>query len=100
MAGYLTGKVAVVLGNGDEAHRAVAVAMASAGADIAIAGVAQDLTDEAALHSISNEIWALNRRSLVVTLAQVDEPSLAEALSAVKEQLGTAGLIVRCEAVA
>ena len=100
MAGYLEGKVAVVIGHGNDAHRGVAVALAQAGADIAISGVAQDLSAEAALHSISNEIWALNRRSTVVTMPADDAPSFAEAVNAVTQQLGRADLVVRCEVVA
>ena len=41
MAGYLTGKVVVLFGAGNDAHRGVAVALAGAGADLAIAGLAQ-----------------------------------------------------------
>ena len=99
MPGNLTGKVAVLIGGGGEAHRAVAVALAEAGADLAITGTAGDLSAEASLHSISNEIWALGRRSTVVTLAADDPTSFAEAVAAVIAELGRADLVVRCEAV-
>lgn len=100
MAGYLEGKVAVVIGAGNDAHRGVAVALAQAGADIAISGVAKDLGAEAALHSISNEIWALNRRSTVVAMPSDNPASFAEALSGAMRELGRADLVVRCEVVA
>ena len=100
MAGYLEGKVAVVIGHGNDAHRGVAVALAQAGADIAIAGVAPDLTAEAALHSISNEIWALNRRSTVLTMSSDDPTAFAQTILAATHQLGRADLTVRCEVVA
>ena len=99
MAGYLEGKVAVVIGPGNEVHRGVAVALAQSGADVAVAGVARDLGAEAALHSISNEIWALNRRSTVATLAADDTASFAEAVNGVMQQMGRADLVVRCDAV-
>jgi NAD(P)-dependent dehydrogenase (short-subunit alcohol dehydrogenase family) len=99
MAGYLEGKVAVVIGHGNDAHRSVAVALAQAGADIAIAGLAADLSAEAALHSISNEIWALNRRSTVVTMPADDPTSFAATVHAATQQLGRADLTVRCDAV-
>lgn len=99
MAGYLNGKVAVVFGAGTETHRAVAVALAQAGADIAVAGVAPELSAEAALHSISNEVWAFNRRSAVVTLEADDAPSFAQALHDAAGQLGRADLVVRSEDV-
>jgi NAD(P)-dependent dehydrogenase (short-subunit alcohol dehydrogenase family) len=99
MAGYLDGKVAVVFGSGGEAHRGVAVALAQAGADIAIAGIAGELSAEAALHSISNEIWALGRKSTVVTLAAEDAPAFAAAVQSVITELGRADVVVRADAV-
>ena len=99
MAGYLDDKVAVVFGGGGEAHRGVAVALAQGGADIAVAGVATELAAEAALHSISNEIWALGRKSTVVKLAADDAPSFAAAVQSASTELGRADLVVRADAV-
>ena len=99
MAGYLEGKVAVVIGHGNDAHRAVAIALAQNGADIAVAGLAGNLSAEAALHSISNEVWALNRRSTVVTMPADDPTSFAETVKSATQQLGRADLTVRCDAV-
>lgn len=99
MAGYMDGKVAVVFGGGSDAQRGVALALAQAGADIAVAGLTRDLAAEAALHSISNEIWALGRRSTVVTLAADDAPSFAAAVVKAQGELGHADLIVRADAV-
>lgn len=100
MAGYLEGKVAVVIGGGNDAHRSVAVALAQAGADIVVSGLAPDLTAEAALHSISNEIWALNRRSTVVTLPSSDAAGFAQAVAGASKELGRADLVVRADVVA
>ena len=99
MAGYLEGKVAVVIGGGNDMHRGVALALAEGGADVAVAGVAKDLGAEAALHSISNEIWALNRRSTVATMAADDATSFAAAVKGVMAQMGRADLVVRCDSV-
>jgi len=99
LADYLDGKVAVVFGSGSDAHRGVAVALAQAGADIAVAGVTLDLAAEAALHSISNEIWALGRKSTVVTLAADDAPSFAAAVVEAKAELGRIDVVVRADAV-
>ena len=99
MAGYMDGRVAVVFGSGGDAHRGVAVALAQAGADVAVAGLAPDLPSEAALHSISNEVWALGRRSTVVTLAADDTPSFAAAVERAREELGRADVVVRTDAV-
>jgi NAD(P)-dependent dehydrogenase (short-subunit alcohol dehydrogenase family) len=99
MPGYLTGKVAVVIGSGGEAHRGVAVALAEAGAELAIAGPAGDLSAEASLHSIANEIWAMGRRSSVVMLTSDDAPAFGEAIARVIAELGRADVVVRCEPV-
>jgi NAD(P)-dependent dehydrogenase (short-subunit alcohol dehydrogenase family) len=100
MAAYLAGKVAVVFGSGGELHRGVAVALAQVGADIAVAGVTGgDLSAEASLHSIANEIWALGCKSAVVTLAADDAPSFAGAIVAATAELGRADVVVRAEAV-
>jgi len=96
---YLEGKVVVVLGGGNEAQRAVAVALAQAGAAVAVAGRAPDLAAEAALHSIANEIWALGRRSTAVTLADDSAAAFAAALNQVRQELGRVDLVLRCEPV-
>jgi len=97
---YLDGKVALVIGSGGEAHRAVAVALAQAGAHVAVLGAASDLAAEAALHSIANEIWALGRRSAVVPLPSgSDAAAFAAAVDKVSEALGGADVVVRCDAV-
>ena len=99
MAGHLAGKVAIVIGSGGDAQRGVAVALAEAGADVAIAGTPVDLAAEAALHSISNEIWAIGRKSAVVKLTGDDATSFAAAVASVMQELGRADLVVRADAV-
>ena len=96
---YLEGKVALVIGGGGEMHRGVAVALAQAGADIAVSGLAPDLAAEAALHSISNEIWALGRRSTVVILTSDDATAFASAVERLQAELGRADLVVRSDPV-
>jgi NAD(P)-dependent dehydrogenase (short-subunit alcohol dehydrogenase family) len=100
MAAYLAGKVAIVFGSGGEMHRGVAVALAQGGANIAVAGVTGgDLSAEASLHSIANEIWALGRKSTVLTLDKDDAPSFAHGVAGVIQELGRADVVVRAEAV-
>jgi NAD(P)-dependent dehydrogenase (short-subunit alcohol dehydrogenase family) len=95
----LQGKAVIVIGGGGETHRGIAVALAEAGADVAVAGSADDLAAEAALHSIANEIWSLGRRSMVVKLATGDAVSFAEALAQVQKELGGADVVVRCDPI-
>ena len=90
-ASYLRGKLVLVLGEGDDAHRGVTVALAQAGADVAVGGEPADLAAEAALHSISNEVWAIGRRSTVVKL---ERGQAASATTAVASGLGPCDLVV------
>ena len=99
VARYLEGKVVYLIGSGSEAHRGVAVALAEAGADLAIGGKG-GMPDEVPLHSIANEIWAMNRRAVVVTLDEADPMSFAAGVASVIEQLGRADLVLRCDSVA
>jgi hypothetical protein len=78
----------------------VAVALAEAGADIAVGGPKGDLAAEAALHSIANEIWALSRRSTVVMIEDASPTAFAAAMNQVATELGHADLVVRCDIVA
>jgi 7-alpha-hydroxysteroid dehydrogenase len=96
---YLEGKTVYVIGSGSEAHRGVAVALAEAGATVAVGGKG-GMPDEVPLHSIANEIWAMGHRAAVVTLDDTDPTSFAEALTRVASELGAAYLVVRCDAVA
>ena len=100
MAKYLAGKVVFVIGPGTEAHRGVAGAGRVVGADVAVGGTKGDLAAEAQLHSISNEIWAIGRKSIVVTIDGTGAPAFAEALNRVIDEMGSADLVVRCDAVA
>jgi NAD(P)-dependent dehydrogenase (short-subunit alcohol dehydrogenase family) len=99
LAGYLQGQVVYVIGGGGPQHRGVAVALAEAGADVAIGGSEADLAAEAALHSIANEVWAMGRRSTVVTLEGEDTASFANAVASVRAELGRMDLVVRCDPV-
>ncbi len=97
MSNSLQGKVALVLGAGDQSHRDVAIAMAEAGANIAISGAtAGNLAAEAALHSIANEIWSLGRRSVVVTSDPDPIAPFAEVLGMARAELGSADFVVQC----
>lgn len=97
MQGYLQGKVIYVIGDGGDKHRGVALALAEKGADVAVGGLAPELPEQAALHSIANEIWAMGRRSMVGAYASDDATAFAAARAAVTSELGVLELIVRCE---
>ena len=98
MPDYLGNKVALVIGAGDDTHRGVCVALAQAGALVAVAGAAPELSAEAALHSIANEVWAIGKQACVITLAPDDASSVQDAMGrAIAELRGASGVVVRVE---
>lgn len=67
--GELTGRTAVVTGSGRNIGRAIVLALAAAGADVAVNGH----RDRAAIESVAEEAAALGVRSVAVT-ADVSDP--------------------------
>ncbi len=55
------GRVYALIAHGDDTDRAIAVALAEAGAAIAIGTVGQVQSEEFATASIANEVWAIGR---------------------------------------
>lgn len=96
--GALRDRVVFVVGQGDPNHRAVATALAEAGADVVVAGPSAPAA-EVLLNSISNEIWAIGRRTVVVGFESADAAAFAGAIELAREALGRVDLVVRCEAV-
>jgi NAD(P)-dependent dehydrogenase (short-subunit alcohol dehydrogenase family) len=97
---YLKRKVALVIGGGGDMHRGVAVALAQAGADIAVCGTAEDLAAEAALHSIANEVWALGHRSCVIVMREgTAAAAFAHAVQRAQADLGRADVVVHADPV-
>ena len=74
----LAGRTALVIGAQRPLGRAIAVALGERGADVAVAGVGRDQREDFRVHSVANELWAMNRRSLAVPI-DVRAPSLVEA---------------------
>ena len=98
VADYLGNKVALVIGAGDETHRGVCVALAQAGALVAVAGAAPELSAEAALHSIANEVWAIGKQACVITLTPDDASSVQDGMTrAMTELRGASGIVVRVD---
>ncbi len=105
LTGYLKDRVVLVVGDATDEHRAVAVALAEAGADVAVGGPVNDATTaevplEFTLHSIANEIWALGRKSAVAAFPSPDETGYEFVLNQVIAELGRLDLVVHCDVVA
>lgn len=61
MSGALDGRVTALIGHGGELDRAIAVALAEAGANLAISTAERLREQEYQAASIANEVWAIGR---------------------------------------
>ncbi len=89
----LEGKVVAVVCRGSEADRAIALALAEAGADIALATISRVQNEEFATASIANEVWALGREQFNTLIDAADPVDAASFSEEVCDRLG------RCDAV-
>src|SRR5262245_31807447 len=85
----LTGKTAFVTGASRGIGRAIAVALAQAGADVAlIARTAEGLADTA------DDVTAAGRKAIVIPADVTDQPGVADAVAAAIDQLGHVDIVV------
>ena len=92
MAG-LEGKVVALVCRGSDADRAIAVALAEAGANLALGTIAPGQDEEFATASSANEIWAIGREQFNSVLDSADPGASAAFAAEVADRLG------RCDAV-
>ncbi len=98
MPNALDSKVIFAVGSGTPEHRALVVALAEAGADVAVAGPS-GMPYEVLLNSISNEVWAIGRRSTVIGYTLNDARSYADAVTRAQAELGRVDFVVRVDLV-
>ena len=98
MPSSLDSRVIFAAGTGTPEHRALVVALAEAGADIAVAGPS-GMPYEVLLNSISNEVWAMGRRSTVIVYDASSARSFADAITRAQSELGRVDFVVRVEPV-
>jgi len=90
----LAGRVALIAGAAGPFGRAIAVALAEAGAELVLTTSSRAGTEEFAINSIGNELWALDRRYLALVVDADDPASIAEALDRTLSELGRIDFIV------
>ena len=90
----LRGRVALVIGAGDPLGRAAAVALAEAGADVAVATLRPGPQEVMRVNSVANQIWSLGRGNVAITLDATDVSSVDNAVARTASELGGLDLLV------
>ena len=96
----LAGKVAAVIGHGDDTHRAIAVALAEAGTDVALATTQKTQAEEYGVNSIANEIWAIGREHFVQLMDEQDAGAVRTFATDAAARLGPCHFVVTAESAA
>ncbi|MCY3646640.1 MAG: hypothetical protein OXH07_06675 [Chloroflexi bacterium] len=89
----LSGQVIATIGGGDAHHRAVAVAVAEAGASVALATFNAIPDQEFSVNSVANEVWALGRDHFADVIEASDPEQMGAFTQKTWSQLG------RCDAI-
>ena len=90
----LDGKRALVIGASNAIGRAIAVALAEAGADIAVATATPSKDEETAANSCANEIWALDRKGFAQAIESADEADVNALVERTVGELGGLEVLV------
>jgi len=84
----MAGKRVLVVGGETAVGRAVAVGLAEAGADVAIASLTQETKAEFSINSALNEVWALGRQGVALVIDASDEDEARQAVHQSDRELG------------
>lgn len=90
----LTGKHALVTGATGPLQRALAVALAEAGADVSLTTAAAETSEEVQANSILNECWSIGRRGEALTLELADEAGLEAAIAGLEGRIAPVDILV------
>lgn len=93
MTSPLDGRAAFVLGVERPLARRAAVALAEAGADVAVATLSEGTKEEFAANSAANELWAIGRRGIALT-TDGGETAVHEAIADATTELGPLWILV------
>lgn len=93
----LTGKTALVIGASNPVGRATAVALAEAGADVAVATSTPTQHEEVTVNSCANEIWALNRKGFAHAIDSAHESDVEALVERVASDLGRLDILVNAQ---
>lgn len=90
----LRGKAALVIGASGAVGRAVAVSLAEAGADVAVATTTRSRREEAAANSCANEVWALDRKGFAAAIDAASETDVQSLVERAVTELGQLDVLV------
>jgi NAD(P)-dependent dehydrogenase (short-subunit alcohol dehydrogenase family) len=90
----LEGKSALVIGASNPIGRAIAVALAEAGADVGVATTTTHPDETVLVNSCANEIWALNRKHFAHTIHAGDEADVEVIIQRTVSELGRIDILV------
>ncbi len=90
----LKDRAALVVGAGDPLGRVSAVALAEAGADVAVASLRAGPQEVVRVNSVANEIWSLGRKNAAITLDATDQNSVDAAITRAASELGRLDILV------
>lgn len=84
----LQGKRVLIVGGETALGRALAVGLAEAGVDVAIASLSPDTKAEFAVNSALNELWALGRQGIALAIDATDAAQVRDAVARTERELG------------
>ncbi len=90
----LSGKVALVVGGATALGRAIGVALAEAGADVAFTSLRVDRQEEVAANSAVNEVWALGRKGFAAAIDISDAVQVEAVVRRAADELGRLDILV------
>ena len=90
----LSAKHALVTGATGPLQRALAVALAEAGADVSLTTATVELAEEVQANSILNECWSIGRRGEALTVQLADEGALVEAIAGLEQRIAPIDILV------
>jgi NAD(P)-dependent dehydrogenase (short-subunit alcohol dehydrogenase family) len=96
----LEGKAALVIGASRPVGRAVAVALADAGADVAVSTTTRLQSEEVAVNSCANEVRALNRKGFAATIDAASEIDIQSLLKRTLSELQRLDVLVNAHDLA